>query len=93
MSFRATCLTLFPEAFPGLLSLSIVGAALQNGLWELETVDIRSFGLGKHRTVDDTPAGGGAGMVMRALMSRRRPSTASSRRAALASTSRLAAPP
>lgn len=65
MSFRATCLTLFPEAFPGLLGLSIVGTALEKGLWRLETVDIRTFGLGKHRAVDDTPAGGGAGMVMR----------------------------
>lgn len=66
MSFRATCLTLFPEAFPGLLGVSIVGTALEKGVWSLETVDIRSFGIGKHRTVDDTPAGGGAGMVMRA---------------------------
>lgn len=66
MSFRATCLTLFPEAFPGILGVSIVGNALRQGIWELETVDIRSFGLGKHRTVDDTPSGGGAGMVMRA---------------------------
>ena len=66
MSFRATCLTLFPEAFPGLLGVSIVGTALENGVWSLETVDVRNFGLGKHRTVDDTPSGGGAGMVMRA---------------------------
>jgi tRNA (guanine37-N1)-methyltransferase len=66
MTFRATCLTLFPEAFPGLLGLSIVGSALEKGVWSLETIDIRNFGLGKHRTVDDTPAGGGAGMVMRA---------------------------
>ncbi|MFT3722406.1 MAG: tRNA (guanosine(37)-N1)-methyltransferase TrmD [Hyphomonadaceae bacterium] len=66
MNFRATCLTLFPEAFPGLLGVSIVGNALKQGLWELETIDIRDFGLGKHRTVDDTPSGGGAGMVMRA---------------------------
>ena len=66
MSFRATCLTLFPEAFPGMLGVSIVGAALEKGVWSLETVDIRTFGLGKHRTVDDTPSGGGAGMVMRA---------------------------
>jgi tRNA (guanine37-N1)-methyltransferase len=66
MSFRAACLTLFPEAFPGLLGVSIVGTALEKGVWSLETVDIRGFGLGKHRTVDDTPAGGGAGMVMRA---------------------------
>jgi len=66
MSFRATCLTLFPEAFPGLLGVSIVGTALENGVWSLETVDVRNFGVGKHRTVDDTPSGGGAGMVMRA---------------------------
>jgi tRNA (guanine37-N1)-methyltransferase len=66
MSFRATVLTLFPEAFPGLLGISIVGTALEKGVWELEPVDIRPFGLGKHRAVDDTPAGGGAGMVMRA---------------------------
>jgi tRNA (guanine37-N1)-methyltransferase len=66
MSFRATCLTLFPEAFPGVLDISIVGTALEKGVWSLETIDTRTFGLGKHRTVDDTPAGGGAGMVMRA---------------------------
>ncbi|MBI1361253.1 MAG: tRNA (guanosine(37)-N1)-methyltransferase TrmD [Alphaproteobacteria bacterium] len=66
MTFRAACLTLFPEAFPGVLGLSIVGSALEKGLWSLETVDIRAFGLGKHRTVDDRPAGGGAGMVLRA---------------------------
>jgi tRNA (guanine37-N1)-methyltransferase len=66
MSFAVTCLTLFPDAFPGLLDLSIVGTARRNGLWTLETVDIRDFGLGRHRTVDDTPAGGGAGMIMRA---------------------------
>ena len=66
MSFRATCLTLFPEAFPGILGVSIVGNALRQGIWALEAVDIRTFGLGRHRTVDDTPSGGGAGMVMRA---------------------------
>ena len=66
MTFRASCLTLFPDAFPGVLGVSIIGAALQKGLWELEVRDIRDHGLGKHRTVDDTPAGGGAGMVMRA---------------------------
>ncbi len=66
MTFRATCLTLFPEAFPGILGVSIIGNALRQGMWELETVDIRAFGLGKHRTVDDSPSGGGAGMVMRA---------------------------
>ena len=66
MSFRATCLTLFPDAFPGVLGVSIVGNALREGLWSLDTVDIRTFGVGKHRNVDDTPSGGGAGMVMRA---------------------------
>lgn len=66
MTFRATCLTLFPDAFPGVLGVSIIGTALSKGLWSLDTVDIRDFGLGRHRTVDDTPAGGGAGMVMRA---------------------------
>ena len=66
MTFRATCLTLFPEAFPGILDVSIIGTAKEKGLWSLEVVDIRQFGVGKHRTVDDTPAGGGAGMVLRA---------------------------
>jgi len=66
MTFRATCLTLFPDAFPGILGVSIVGTALRQGVWQLDTVDIREHGIGKHRTVDDTPSGGGAGMVMRA---------------------------
>lgn len=66
MTFRATCLTLFPEAFPGILGVSIVGTALRQGVWQLDTVDIRQHGIGKHRTVDETPSGGGAGMVMRA---------------------------
>lgn len=64
--WRATVVTLFPEMFPGPLAVSIVGAALQSGTWALDTVGIRDFGIGRHRTVDDTPAGGGAGMVMRA---------------------------
>jgi tRNA (guanine37-N1)-methyltransferase len=59
-------LTLFPEVFPGPLSASIAGEALKRGIWALDAVDIRTFGLGRHRAVDDTPAGGGAGMVMRA---------------------------
>ena len=59
-------LTLFPEMFPGPLGISLVGKALANNLWSLEVRDIREHGLGKHRTVDDTPAGGGPGMVMRA---------------------------
>jgi tRNA (guanine37-N1)-methyltransferase len=64
--WRATVLTLFPEMFPGPLGISLIGQALEAGLWTLRTVSIREFGLGRHRAVDDTPAGGGAGMVMRA---------------------------
>lgn len=59
-------LTLFPELFPGPLAASLSGDALKQGLWALDTVAIREFGIGRHRAVDDTPAGGGAGMVMRA---------------------------
>jgi tRNA (guanine37-N1)-methyltransferase len=65
-AWKAKIITLFPEAFPGVLGESLTGKALQQGLWQLETVDLRRFGLGKHRNVDDTPAGGGAGMVLRA---------------------------
>jgi tRNA (guanine37-N1)-methyltransferase len=65
-SWSATILTLFPEMFPGPLGVSLLGKALQKNLWSLEVRDIRDHGLGKHRTVDDTPAGGGPGMVMRA---------------------------
>jgi tRNA (guanine37-N1)-methyltransferase len=65
-NWRATVLTLFPEMFPGPLGISLVGKALDGGIWSLEVKDIREHGLGKHRTVDDTPAGGGPGMVMRA---------------------------
>jgi tRNA (guanine37-N1)-methyltransferase len=64
--WRATVLTLFPEMFPGPLGVSLSGQALEAGLWSLRTLAIREFGLGRHRGVDDTPAGGGAGMVMRA---------------------------
>lgn len=64
--WRVQILTLFPEMFPGPLATSIVGTALQRELWSLEAIDIRDFGIGRHRNVDDTPAGGGAGMVMRA---------------------------
>lgn len=64
-SWRATVLTLFPDAFPGPLGLSLAGRALERGDWGLETVDIRDFALNRHRTVDDAPLGGGAGMVMR----------------------------
>ena len=62
----AKVLTLFPEVFPGVLGASLTGRALAEGLWRLEPIDLRRFGVGRHRNVDDTPAGGGAGMVMRA---------------------------
>ena len=64
--FAATVLTLFPEMFPGPLGASLAGEALARRLWSLEARDIRDHGLGRHRAVDDTPAGGGPGMVMRA---------------------------
>src|SRR6516225_8011863 len=64
--FAATVLTLFPAMFPGPLGQSLAGEALTNGLWSLDARDIRDHGLGRHRAVDDTPAGGGPGMVMRA---------------------------
>ncbi|MFA6020106.1 MAG: tRNA (guanosine(37)-N1)-methyltransferase TrmD [Rhodospirillales bacterium] len=64
-AWKAVVLTLFPEMFPGPLGLSLAGRALERGIWALETVDIRAFACDKHRSVDDTPAGGGAGMVMR----------------------------
>ena len=63
--FCATVLTLFPEMFPGPLGYSLAGKALKNGLWQLDTLQIRDFSIDKHQTVDDTPYGGGAGMVMR----------------------------
>jgi len=66
MSWRASVLTLFPEMFPGPLRASLAGKALEKKLWSLDVRDIRDHGIGKHRTVDDTPAGGGPGMVMRA---------------------------
>jgi tRNA (guanine37-N1)-methyltransferase len=65
-AWEARVLTLLPEAFPGMLGQSLVGRALDRGLWRLETIDLRTFGEGRHRNVDDTPAGGGAGMVIRA---------------------------
>lgn len=64
-AWKARIITLFPEAFPGVLGSSLTGKALQDGLWQLETIDLRLFGEGRHRNVDDTPAGGGAGMVLR----------------------------
>jgi tRNA (guanine37-N1)-methyltransferase len=65
-NWSAAVLTLFPEMFPGPLGISLLGKALAGGLWSLEVKNIREHGLGKHRAVDDTPAGGGPGMVMRA---------------------------
>ncbi|MBI1622121.1 tRNA (guanosine(37)-N1)-methyltransferase TrmD [Aquamicrobium zhengzhouense] len=66
MSFSATVLTLYPEMFPGALGMSLAGRAMEAGTWSIETVQIRDFATDRHRTVDDTPSGGGAGMVMRA---------------------------
>jgi tRNA (guanine37-N1)-methyltransferase len=65
MTFTATVLTLYPEMFPGPLGVSLAGRALREGAWALDTVQIRDFATDKHRTVDDTPAGGGAGMVLK----------------------------
>lgn len=64
--FAATVLTLYPEMFPGPLGVSLAGEGLRNGLWSLEARNIRDHGYGRHRAVDDTPAGGGPGMVLRA---------------------------
>ncbi|MFM9936691.1 MAG: tRNA (guanosine(37)-N1)-methyltransferase TrmD [Novosphingobium sp.] len=65
MTFQATVLTLYPEMFPGPLGVSLAGRALEAGTWAIDAVQIRDFAADKHRTVDDTPAGGGAGMVLR----------------------------
>lgn len=65
MTWRATALTLFPDMFPGTLGQSLAGRALERGIWSLDARDMRAYGLGRHRVVDDTPFGGGAGMVMR----------------------------
>ena len=65
MSFNATILTLYPDMFPGPLGMSLSGDALARGVWSLEAKNIRDHGIGRHRVVDDTPAGGGPGMVIR----------------------------
>ncbi|MEM1147560.1 MAG: tRNA (guanosine(37)-N1)-methyltransferase TrmD [Pseudomonadota bacterium] len=65
MSFHASIITLYPDAFPGPLGVSILERARQDGLWRLDTIDLRPHGLGKHRQVDDKPAGGGPGLVIR----------------------------
>ena len=64
--WKAKVITLFPEAFPGVLDRSLTGKALQDGLWQLQTIELRGFGIGKHSDVDHPPAGGGAGMVLKA---------------------------
>ena len=64
-AFKVTIVTLFPEAFPGLLGMSVLGRGLRDGIWELNVVNIRDFAFDKHRTVDDTPYGGGAGMLLK----------------------------
>ena len=64
--WSASIITLFPDMFPGPLGVSLAGEALKRGLWQLQAHDLRAFGRGRHRAVDDTPAGGGAGMVLRA---------------------------
>lgn len=65
MSFRASIITLFPELFPGPLGASVLGRGMTDGLWSLDAVQLRSFATDRHRTVDDTPSGGGAGMVLK----------------------------
>src|SRR3982750_2436567 len=65
MTFRSTVLTLYPDMFPGPLGASLAGRALEDGIWSLDATNIRDFATDKHRSVDDTPAGGGAGMVLR----------------------------
>jgi tRNA (guanine37-N1)-methyltransferase len=65
MAFNAQIITLFPQMFPGVLGHSILGKALTQGLWELNALDLRQFAIDKHKTVDDTPYGGGAGMLMK----------------------------
>jgi len=64
-AWTARVITLFPEVFPGILGASLTGKALAEGLWQLDCIDLRGFGVGRHRNVDDTPVGGGAGMVLR----------------------------
>ena len=65
MSFSASIITLFPELFPGPLGASVLGRGMTDGLWSLEAIQLRDFATDRHRTVDDTPSGGGAGMVLK----------------------------
>ena len=69
VSWQAHIITLFPDMFPGPLNTSLSGRALENGAWTCQAHDLRAFGEGRHRAVDDTPAGGGAGMVWQATRS------------------------
>jgi tRNA (guanine37-N1)-methyltransferase len=78
-AWTAQVVTLLPEAFPGVLGLSLTGKALEAGLWQLRTIALRDYGEGRHRNVDDTPAGGGAGMVLRADVAARALSDATAR--------------
>ena len=66
MAFNVNVLTIFPEMFPGTLGYSVIGRALNKGIWNLNVIDIRSFAIDKHKTVDDKPYGGGPGMIMKA---------------------------
>jgi tRNA (guanine37-N1)-methyltransferase len=70
LSFRADIVTLFPELFPGPLGASVIGRGAAEGRWSLHLTQLRDFATDRHRSVDDTPAGGGAGMVLRASMTR-----------------------
>ncbi|MCH2486390.1 MAG: tRNA (guanosine(37)-N1)-methyltransferase TrmD [Erythrobacter sp.] len=88
MSFAATILTLYPEMFPGPLGVSLAGRALERGDWSCEAVQIRDFATDKHRTVDDTPAGGGAGMVLKPDVLGRALASVSDERPVLAMTPR-----
>jgi tRNA (guanine37-N1)-methyltransferase len=88
MTFAATVLTLYPEMFPGPLGISLAGRALSEGKWSLDAVQIRDFATDRHRSVDDTPAGGGAGMVMRADILARAVDSVSGDRPLLAMTPR-----
>ena len=65
-AWKAKVVTLYPEMFPGTLNYSVVGRALRKGIWSLEILNLRNFGVGKHKNVDDTPSGGGPGMILKA---------------------------
>src|SRR5262249_61804239 len=94
MRWRASVLTIFPEMFPGPLGLSLAGKALENGTWSLDAVDIRGFATDRHRSVDDTPAGGGPRLVMRPdVLARALDATAAAGRPPRPTRPRAAPPP